>query len=338
MDSITGTSSRRRFLRGGLALASLSLLSGCASLPIGPPLQARLPRVGYLASGGGQERADIFRLGLADHGYVEGRNIVVEWRDSEGRSDRLPGLAAELVGLPVDVLVADGTAAVQALKDATGTIPIVMAMSADPVEQGFVASLARPGGNVTGLTQNSGLRLFGKRLELLQAAVPGLALVGVLWNPAAADQTGEYQEAEETARALGLELRSLEVRDHGALEAAFERASAERVDGLFVISTPVLTTSAPRVGELARRHRLPMAATQRPFVAAGGLLAYGADRPAMYRRAASYVDRILNGADPAEMPVERPTVYELVINLKAARELGLTIPESVLQQATELVQ
>ena len=160
----------------------------------------------------------------------------------------------------------------------------------------------------------------------------------MLWNPDIADRAGEFQVVEEAARALGLELRSLEVRDHGALEAAFERASAERVDGLFVLASPVLTSSAPRVGELARRHRLPMMSGQRDFVAAGGLLAYGPDRPALYRRAAGYVDRILKGANPAELPVERPTTFDLVINLKTARDLGLTIPPSVLQQATEVIQ
>jgi putative ABC transport system substrate-binding protein len=323
-------------LRGSLALAGLGLLSGCAALPIGTQRPARLPRIGYLTGSGGKERADGFRLGLADHGYVEGRNITVEWRDSEGRSDRLPGLAAELVRLPVDVLVADGSVPVRALKDATDTIPIVMAMSTSPVEQGFVASLARPGGNVTGLTA-LGRELDQKRLELFKEAVPGLARVGLLWNPAD-EEPGGYQEVEEAARALGLELRSLEVRDHCALEAAFERASAERVDGLFVNASPVLTTSAPRLDELARRHRLPMTSGQRFYVAAGGLMAYGPDRPAMSRRAAYYVDRILKGAVPAELPVERPTTFELVFNLKTARELGLTIPPSVLQQATEVIQ
>jgi putative ABC transport system substrate-binding protein len=313
------------------------LLSGYAVLPLGPQRQTRLPRVGYLGTGSEQERADGFRLGLADHGYVEGRNITVEWRDAEGRSDRLPGLAAELVGLPVDVLVADGTVAIRALKDATGTIPIVMAQSPDAVEQGYIASLARPGGNVTGLT-GPGRELIGKRLELFKAAVPGLSRVGVLWNPDVADREGEFQVAQEAARALRLEVRSLEVRDIGALEAAFERASAERVDGLSLLASPVLTTSAPQLGELVRRHRLPMEATQRVFAAAGGLLAYGPDRPAMHRRAAYYVDRILKGANPAELPVERPTTFERVINIKTARELGLAIPESVLQQATELIQ
>ena len=160
----------------------------------------------------------------------------------------------------------------------------------------------------------------------------------MLWNPDVTDRADEFQDVEEAARALGLEVRSLEVRDHGALEAAFERAAAERVDGLFVIASPVLTTSAPRVGELARRHRLPMSSGQRALVAAGGLLAYGANLPALFRRAADYVDRILKGANPAELPVERPTTFDLVINLKTARELGLTIPPSVLQQATELIQ
>ena len=329
--------SRRQALRGSLALASLGLLSGCAALPFGPRRQGRLPRVGYLGSSVAPERADGFRLGLADHGYVEGRNIVVEWRDAEGRADRLPGLAAELVGLPVDVLVADGTSAAQPLKDATTTIPIVMAMSSSPVEQGFVQSLARPGGNVTGLTSIS-RELIQKRLELFKEVVPGLARVGVLWNPGMADREGEYQVAEEAARALGLEVRSLEARDAEALGAAFERASAERVGGLFLIDSPLLTSSATRLGELARLHRLPMSSAQRVSVAAGGLLAYGPNRPAMYRRAAYYVDRILKGADPAEMPVERPTTFELVINLGTARVLGVTIPQSVLQQATEIIQ
>jgi putative ABC transport system substrate-binding protein len=328
---------RRRFLQGGLALASLGLLSGCAALPIGPQRQARLPRVGYLAGDVGREETEAFRQGLEDHGYVEGRTVTVEWRGSEGRADRLAELAAELVRLPVDVLVASGTAYIRALKDATATIPIVMAMSPDPVEQGFVASLARPGGNVTGLS-SAGRELFGKRLELFKAAVPGLARVGVLWNPGIPDRAGEFPVVEGAAGALGLELRSLEARDHGAIEAAFERAAAERVDGLFVLDNPVLGTSAARVGELARRHRLPMMSSQRLLVAAGGLMTYGANRPTMFRRAAGYVDRILKGADPAEMPVERPTAFDLVINLGTAQVLGLTIPQSILQQATEAIQ
>jgi putative ABC transport system substrate-binding protein len=262
---------------------------------------------------------------------------VVEWRNAEGQFDRLPGLAAELVGLPVDVLVASGDTTTQALKAATATIPIVMVVSASPVEAGLVASLARPGGNVTGLTTFA-RELDRKRLELLKETVPGLARVGVLWHPDLADREGEFQVAEEAARALGLEVRSLEARDQGALEAALERAAVERVDGLFLIDNHVLTANRPRIIEFARRHRLPTSSVLRSTVAAGGLLAYGANIPSLNRRAAGFVDRILKGADPTEMPIERPTTFDLVINLKTARELGLTIPPSVLQQATEVIQ
>jgi putative tryptophan/tyrosine transport system substrate-binding protein len=328
---------RRQLMRSSLALAGIGLLSGCSALPIGPQRRARLPRVGYLSSSSWQERAEAFRQGLEDHGYVEGRNITVEWRESEGQLDRLPGLAAELVGLPVDVLVSSGNTATRPLKDATATIPIVMAMSSGPVESGFVASLARPGGNITGLTHIS-RELIGKRLELFKAAVPSLARVGVLY-PDTTNQAVEFEQAKEAARALGMEVRSLEVRDHDVLEAAFERASAERVDGIFVLDNAELTGgNLTRVGALALRHRLPMSSGQRRPVEAGGLLVYGANIPSLNRRAAGYVDRILKGADPAEMPVERPTAFDLVINLKTARELGLTIPDSVLQQATEVIQ
>ena len=212
-----------------------------------------------------------------------------------------------------------------------------MAYSSSPVEDGFVASLARPGGNVTGLTSIS-RELIQKRLELLKEAAPSLSRVGLLWNPGITDRAGEFQVAEAAAGALGLEVRALEARDPGALEAAFERASAERVDGLFLLDNLVATRNAARVGELARLHRLPMSSANRGPVAAGGLLAYGVDRPALYRRAAGYVDRILKGADPAEVPVERPTTFDPVINLGTAQALGLTVPQSVLQQATEVIQ
>jgi putative ABC transport system substrate-binding protein len=274
---------------------------------------------------------------MTDLGYVEGQQYTVEARYAENNLERLPDLAAELVRLSPDVIVAAATPAIAALKTATGTIPIVMVGSTSPVEAGFVASLARPGGNVTGLATLSS-ELDQKRLQLFKETVPGLARVGVLWNP---DNTGEADEsrlAEEAARALGLELRSLEVRDPGALEAAFERVSAERVDGLVLIENSILAADAPRIAEFALRHRLPTMSGNRITVGAGGLMAYGADRPAMFRRAAGFVERILKGANPAEMPIERPTAFDLVLNLKTARELGLTIPPSVLQQATELIQ
>ena len=324
-------------MRGSLALAGLGLLAGCGLLapPAGRP--ARIPRVGYLSGGGGQEWADAFRQALAELGYVDGQTVAFEWRGGEGQLDRLPDLAAELVRLPVDVLVADGNAAVVAAMRATSTIPIVMANSASPVEDGFVASLARPGGNVTGLTSLS-RELIGKRLEVVKEAVPGLSRVGVLWNPGIAERAGEYQLAEAAAGTLGLELRSVEARDPGALEAAFEGILAERVDGLFLIDNPVLTGNPARVGAFALTHRLPMMSATRSLAAAGGLIAYGVNRPALYRRVAAYVDKILKGAKPADLPVERPTEFDFVINLKTARALALTIPPAVLQRATEVIQ
>jgi len=299
-----------------------------------------MTRVGILSPGGqsgGMGVVDNFKQGMTDLGHVEGQQYTVVVRSAEGNLERLPDLAAEVVRLSPDVIVAVATPAIAAAKTATGTIPIVMVGSVSPVEAGFVASLDRPGGNVTGLTTSS-RELDRKRLELLKETVTGLARVGVLWNPDVADREREFQVAEEAARALGLEVRSLEARDDGALEAAFERAAAERVDGLFLIDNYVLTANAPRIVEFARRHRLPTNSALRVQVAAGGLLAYGADRDAMYRRTAGYVDRILKGASPAEMPVERAERFELVINLGTARELGLTIPPSVLQQATEVIQ
>jgi putative ABC transport system substrate-binding protein len=329
--------SRRQFLRGGLALAGLGLLAGCGLPPPSAEKPARMPRVGYLWGGGGQEWAEAFRQALAEHGYVEGRTVVVEWRDVGGQADRLAELAADLVRLPVDVLVADGASATRAAREATDAIPIVMAQSPSPVEDGLVASLARPGGNVTGLTGIS-RELIGKRLELLKEAAPGVSRVGVLWNPGIADRAGEFRIVQAAAGPLGLELRSLEAREAGTLEAALQRALAERVEGLYLLDNLVLTSNVDRVGEFVRDHRLPMMSTNRSLAAAGGLLAYGVNRPALYRRAATYVDRILKGATPAELPVERPTTFDLVINLKTANALGLTIPPSVLQQATEVIQ
>ena len=227
--------------------------------------------------------------------------------------------------------------AARAEKDATVAIPIVMAQRASPVEDGFVASLARPGGNVTGLTTIS-RELIKKRLELFKEAVPGLSRVGVLWHPGIAAPANEFRLAEAAAGPLGLELRSLEVRDPEALQAAFEHGVEQPAEALLLLDNPILVNSAARVSALALLHRLPMCSMDRVLAAAGGLLAYGADRGAVYRRAAGFVDRILKGASPAEMPIERPTAFELAINLGTAQTLGLTIPQSVLQQATEVIQ
>jgi putative tryptophan/tyrosine transport system substrate-binding protein len=263
----------------------------------------------------------------------------VEWRPAAGLVDRLPELAAELVSMPVDVIVASGAPPIQAAMRATSTIPIVMARTGDPVADGFVASLARPGGNVTGQTSIS-RELIGKTLEILRRALPSVSRVGVIWNPDPAfpDQAGELQIAEAAAVPLGLQLVPLEVREPAALEGAFERAVRERVDAVTLLDNTVLTSNVARVGALALAHRLPMMSADRRYVAAGGLIAYGANRAAQERRAATYVDRILKGTNPAELPVERPEKFDLVINLKTAQALGLTIPQSVLAEATELIQ
>jgi putative tryptophan/tyrosine transport system substrate-binding protein len=220
---------------------------------------------------------------------------------------------------------------------ATSTIPIVMPGTGDPVADGFVASLARPGGNVTGLTSIS-RELIGKRLEILRQALPSVLRVGVIWNPSISDQVGELQIAEAAAGPLGLQLVPLEAREPAAIEGAFERAVRERVDALTLLDTLVLGRNVARVGALALTHRLPMMSFDRRYVAAGGLIAYGANRAAQERRAATYVDRILKGANPAELPVERPEKFDLIINLKTAQALGLAIPPSVFAEATEVIQ
>jgi putative tryptophan/tyrosine transport system substrate-binding protein len=326
--------SRRQVVQGAGAVG-LVLLAGCGRLPW--QAAPRMPRIGWLSQGGGQELADAFRQGLEEHGYVEGRTVTVEWRNAGGQLDRLPDLADELIRLPVDVLVADGTLPVRTAMRATGTIPIVMALSASPVEDGFVASLARPGGNVTGLT-GIARELIGKRLEALKAADPSVSRVGVLWNPGIIDRAGEFQVVEAAAGTLGLELRSLEARDPAALDAALERALLERVEALYLLDNVVTSRNVARVTEFALNGRLPVMSGNRSTAVAGGLIAYGTNDPDMARRAASFVDRILKGANPADIPVERPMRFDFVINLKTAQALGLTIPPHVLAQATEVIQ
>jgi putative ABC transport system substrate-binding protein len=261
----------------------------------------------------------------------------VEWRSSDGQVDRLPRLAAELVSIPVDVIVASGGSPIREAMRATSAIPIVMAQTEDPVEAGFVASLARPGGNVTGQTSIA-RELIGKRLELLRKTLPSVSRVGVIWNPALPTQPAQLQVVEAAAGPLGLTLVPLEVRESPDLEVAFEKAVQERVDALAPLDSGVLLSNVARVGGLALAHRLPMIWITRESVAAGGLIAFGANRPALERGAATYVDKILKGANPAELPVERPEKFDLVINLRTAQALGLTIPQPVLAEATELIQ
>jgi putative ABC transport system substrate-binding protein len=270
---------------------------------------------------------------LAEHGYIYGEHFVTEVRGADSQPKRFPGLAAELVTQQVDVIVAPGPA-LPALKQATSTIPIIMAASSDPVRSGAVQSLRRPAGNVTGLSLQA-TEIIGKRLELLKELVPGVAPVAVLWDQ------GDlllWPAAQAAARSRGWKLLPIELQGVGQLESAFKTAAAARVGGLLIDSGPVLFPHRQRVAELAASHRLPAIYGLRPQVDAGGLMSYGADINDIWRRAAMYVDRILKGAKPGDLPVEQPTKFELVINLRAANALGLAIPQSVLLRADEVIK
>jgi putative ABC transport system substrate-binding protein len=272
------------------------------------------------------------RQGFRDLGYVEGKNLAIEYLFAEGKLDRLPALAAELVSLKVDVIVAVGGPSVQAAKKATETIPIVMTNAGDPVEQGFVASLARPGRNITGLSSFT-TDLAGKRLELLREIIPKLSRVAVLWHPDAIGSTLAWKESQLAAREHGLQLQSFEVRGREDLDGAFRAAAKERAQALVALRSPTVAIERKRIAELAIKNRLPVIYDDIAYVEAGGLMSYGTKQADLYRRAALYVDKIFKGAKPADLPVEQPTKFEFVINLNAARQIGLTIPPNVLARA-----
>ena len=303
----------------------------------------KVPRIGYLSGGdpaSESTRAEAIRLALRDLGYIEGQNIAIEYRYAEGKSDRFPELAADLVRLKVDIIVVTGgNRIIPAAKNATKTIPIVMTGSGlDPVEAGFVESLARPGGNVTGLT-NLGMELGGKRLELLKEAVPRLARVAVLYDPANPSSVLSVKEVlPAAARALGLTVRSWEVRDAGGFERVFTALNKDRPDGLSVLGGALMNANQKRTIGFALKSRFPSVYNSREAVDAGGLMSYGADIVAINRRVAYYVDKILKGSKPADLPVEQPTKFELVINLKTAKQIGLTIPPEVLARASRLIR
>lgn len=297
----------------------------------------KIPQIGFLSSASvtsSAPSAEAFREGLRGLGYVEGKNIIIEYRYAEGRRERLPGLAADLVRLNVDIIVTGGRPSTRAAQQATSTIPIVMAASGNPIGNRFVASLARPGGNITGLTTIRG-DLTGKRLELLQEAVSKISRVAVLWGPPAASN---LKMAEVAARTLGLELQSLEVRSPEDLDGAFRAAIKERAQALVALRNPIIINQLMRIADLAIKSRLPTIYDDKGFVEAGGLMSYGVHFPDLYRRAATYVDRILKGAKPADLPVEQPKKFELVINLKTAKQIGLTIPPNVLARADKVIR
>jgi putative ABC transport system substrate-binding protein len=280
---------------------------------------------------------DAFREGLRELGYVEGKNLIIEYRSVEGRSERFLDLATELVGLKVDLIVTRGTPAALAAKKATGAIPVVMAASGDPVGGGIVTSLARPGGNVTGLSAVVA-DVMGKRLELLREAIPAGSQLAALLNMSNPAVAPEWEELEATAQRHRMKLQLLDVRTRGDLERAFEASVQQHIQAL-VVGIDDLTLMHRRIiVDLAAKHRLPAIYASKEFVDAGGLMTYGVNYPHLYRRAATYVDKILRGTKPADLPVEQPTKFELVINLKTAKALGLTIPQSVLLRADQIIE
>jgi len=298
----------------------------------------KVPRIGHLNApslSALAARTEAFRQGLRALGYLEGKNIVIEYRYAEGKLDRLPALAAELVRLKVDIIVSTGPSVTRAAKEATSTIPIVMAFDTDPVGNGFVASLARPGGNITGLSTLAP-EISGKQLELLKEIVPKLSRVAVFGTSTTPGSAQALREMERAAGAFGVKLQYLDVLDPKDIETAFRAAGKGRADAVLVLVSGVAASHRTEIAELAIKSRLPAIYFRSEFVEDGGLMAYGVSITDLDRRAATYVDKILKGAKPADLPVEQPTKFELVINLKTAKQIGLTIPQKVLGRADKV--
>jgi len=328
---------RRRFLWDSVALAGLGMLAACG-LPLpGAQRPALVKRLGFLGPTVHQPYYDGLEEGLHDLGYAKGQHYTIEYRYAEGKLERLPELAAELARLNVDLIVIAGNITAQAAKDATSQIPIVMGISTDPLEGGLIASLAQPGGNVTGLSLLS-TPLTSKRVGLLKEALPAISRLAVLMNPLFPTTVAQRREAERVAQAGGLQLYPLEVRGVSDFAGAFEAASRERVEALLVLDDAVFTAQRAALVELAAQHRLPAMYASGDIARAGGLLAYAPNFADQFRRAAVYVDKILNGAKPADLPVEQPSKFDFLVNQKTAQALGLVFPPSVLQQATEVIQ
>jgi putative ABC transport system substrate-binding protein len=348
---------RRDFLRGAgavaLAAAGLSLLPGCRAVaPVsGSKRSGKTPVIGYLGLHAldrgnvspasqrlfGVPNADSLRQGLLDLGYVDGKTIRIEYRFAGDDQRRLQESALELVRMKVDVLVADDTLALQAASQATHTLPIVSTFSGDPIATGLVANLARPGGNVTGPSDLS-LELAGKRLEILNGAVPGIRNVGVYWNPALPDLQLTFQHTQEAAQSLGVQLTSLEVRAFDDFATAFEAARASRIDAFVLLTDSVINSGGANLALFQNAYRLPGASDGPGWLASGGFMSYGIDSDDLFRRVAGYVDRILKGARPAELPIDRAARFALVFNQRIAAALGITIPEPLLVQANDVLR
>ncbi len=307
------------------------------SIPAEAQQAKKIPRIGILTARSGALETEAFRDGLRELGYIEGQNLVMEYRSADDRLEQLPDLAAELVRLKVDVIVTQSTPATVAAKNATKTIPIIMAGSTDPVATGVVPSLARPGGNITGVTVMNE-ELAGKRLELLKETNPKVSHVAVLWNPANSGAAVVLKQTQTAAKQLSLPLESLEIRSVNDLQGVFEAATRSGANALVVLRSVPISDHLKVVADLAIKDRLPSIHDRGDFVEAGGLMSYGPNLSDMPRPAAIYVDKVLKGAKPAELPVERPTKFELIINLKTAKQIGLTIPPNVLLRADKVIK
>ena len=318
----------------GIVIVSLLSppIGGLAQQPTKPP-----PRIGYVrAEEPPAVDIDAFRRGLREHGYFEGKNIIIEYRWARGNEETLRSAVADLVRLKVDLIVASAPAATRAAKEATTTIPIVMILVADPVAFGFVASLARPGGNITGFAYLLP-ELSGKRLEILKDAVPHVSRVAVMWNAANPYKARDLKEVEAVARALSITLHGIPVHGPDGFDGAFNSAVEGRAQALLPLDDPFTIAHRHRIAELALKHRLPTVYSVKPFVEAGGLMSYGPDRADLSRRAATYVDKILKGAKPIDLPVQQPTRFELVVNLKTAKALGIALPPLIMTRVDHVI-
>jgi putative ABC transport system substrate-binding protein len=319
---------------------ALSAMLFALSFPAEAQQPAKISRIGFLTTtplSANLARIEAFRQGLRELGFVEGKNIVIEWRFAEGKADRLPALAAELVGLKVDIIITAGPQVTRPAKEATSTIPIVMAQDSDPVGNGFVASLARPGGNITGLATLAP-ELSGKQLELLKETVPSLSRVAVLGNSTRPGNAQAVREIELAAGALKVQLQYLEVLATKDIETAFRAAGKGRADAVLVLGNPIATSQRTQIIDLAVKNRLPAIYDRPEFVEDGGLMTYGVSQNDLFRRAATYVDKILRGTKPTDLPVEQAKKFEFIINLKAAKQIGLLIPPNVLARADRVIR
>jgi putative tryptophan/tyrosine transport system substrate-binding protein len=332
--------SRRQAVQAA-GVVGLGLVAGCGRLPWQTASPPRVYRVGYVGSGSPSANVpnvDSLRQGLHDYGYVEGQNLELETRFADGVTESLPALVDELLQLPVDVLVVTSGATIRTAQEATRTVPIVVARGGDLVQAGYIASLARPGGNLTGMSTPL-VGLSAKRLQLLKETVPAVTRVAVPWNMASPSLALDFADAEQAAHRLGVQLISLDLSGSGLdLNAVIEGAVAERTDGLLGLEDSAIGTNAQRIGSLASRYRLPAISPYPALATAGGLMSYGHSSSALFHRASYFVDRVLKGTNPTDLPVEQPREFEFVINLRTAQVLGLTIPHHILLQATEVIQ